>query len=235
MKSATDVKLNLNDTINNNSLIIVVGIGGCGCNIVNAIYEQNISGVDCVVFDTNLQTLKSSNLPIKIRLETASATGLAINADTKINYEAVTNQIDKVVTKSTKIVFLIAGYGGETATLALPFIGEIIRQKGIFTAAFVITPFAFEGEKRNQYAFDSAQKLKYQVDDFLLLDNNIVREKYGNISTKSSLAKMDEIIIKTIEAVSEILDKKGQFEDISKIPISEIGFREYQKVFRSVV
>lgn len=235
MKSATDVKSNLNGTIYNNSPITVIGIGGCGCTIVNAIYEQNIKGVNCVAFDTNLQTLKSSNLPIKIRLKTALVTGLAINADTKINYEAVTNQIDKVVTKSTKIVFLIAGYGGETSTLALPLIGEIIRQKGIFTAAFVITPFAFEGEKRNQFAFDSAQKLKYQVDDFLLLDNNIVREKYGNIRTKSSLAKMDEIIIKTIEAVSGILDKNEQFEDISKIPISEIGFREYQKVFGNVV
>ncbi|NRS87461.1 cell division GTPase FtsZ [Flavobacterium sp. 7E] len=118
--------------------------------------------------------------------------------------------------------------------MALPDIAEIIRQKGIFTSAFVITPFAFEGEKRNQFAFDNIQKLKHQVDDFLLLDNNIVKEKYGNTSTKSSLAKMDEIIIKTIEAVSEILDKNEHFEDISKIPISEIGFLESEKVFRSV-
>ncbi|NRT16963.1 cell division GTPase FtsZ [Flavobacterium sp. 28A] len=131
-------------------------------------------------------------------------------------------------------MFLIAGYGGETATLALPFIAEIIRQKVIITAAFVITPFAFEGEKRYQFAFDNAQNLKDQVDDFLLLDNNKVRKKYGNISTKASLSKMDEIIIKTIEVVSEILEKNKGFEDISKIPISEIGFREYQKVFGNV-
>lgn len=237
MKNSTIVKSNLDDNMNKNSSITVLGIGGCGCNIVNSIYKQKIIGVDCVVCDTDFQNLKNSNVPFKIKLGVSTTCGPGTDLDPKIGYEAVMeakSEIEKIIGENTKIIFLIAGLGGGTGTWALPAIAKTIREKGIFTVAIVTTPFVFEGAKRIQSSIDSAKMLKHQVDDFLLLENNKLQQKFGNSSFKNSFSKMDEIYIKTIEAVSEIIVGKDNLVDISKIPISEIGFLESEKVFGSV-
>lgn len=237
MKNSANAKSNLDGNINENSFITVLGIGGCGCNIVNSIYKQKIIGVDCVVCDTDFQTLENSNVPLKIQLEVSTTSGHGTDLDPKKGYEAAMeaiSEIEKIIGENTKIIFLIAGLGGGTAMWALPAIAKTIREKGIFTGAIVTAPFALEGAKRIQNSLDSAKILKHQVDDFLLLENNKLQKKFGNLGFKSCFSKMDEIYIKTIEAVSEIIVGKDNLVDISKIPISEIGFLESEKVFGSV-
>lgn len=197
---------------NQASSIKVIGVGGGGSNAVNYMYEKGIRGVDFVVCNTDQQALDDSPVPNKIQLGVSITEGLGAGADPLKGRFAAEENIDDVRTVlecNTKMVFINAGMGGGTGTGAAPVIAKAAKDMDILTVAIVTIPFIFEGGLRMAQAKEGIEELKQHVDSLIVINNNKLREIYGNLGFKSGFAKADEILATASRGIAEVITQKG--------------------------
>ena len=194
--------------INKSNLIKVVGVGGGGSNAINYMYNQGINGVDFVVCNTDSQALQNSPVPNKIQLGVTLTEGLGAGADPERGAQAALESIDEInqmLNINTKMVFIAAGMGGGTGTGAAPIIGKLAKDLGILTVGIVTIPFQFEGKTRNAQAQDGIKKLRNNVDSLIVINNNKLREVYGDLGFKKGFAKADEVLTKAAKGIAEVI------------------------------
>jgi cell division protein FtsZ len=197
---------------NQASSIKVIGVGGGGSNAVNYMYEKGIRGVDFVVCNTDQQALDDSPVPNKIQLGVSVTEGLGAGADPLRGKFAAEENIEDVIAVlecNTKMVFINAGMGGGTGTGAAPVIAKAAKDMDILTVAIVTIPFVFEGELRMSQAKEGIEELKQHVDSLIVINNNKLREIYGNLGFKSGFAKADEILATASRGIAEVITQKG--------------------------
>lgn len=197
---------------NQASSIKVIGVGGGGSNAVNYMYEKGIRGVDFVVCNTDQQALDDSPVPVKIQLGVSITEGLGAGADPLKGKFAAEENIEDVVSvleHNTKMVFINAGMGGGTGTGAAPVIAKAAKDMDILTVAIVTIPFIFEGGLRMAQAKEGIEELKQHVDSLIVINNNKLREIYGNLGFKSGFAKADEILATASRGIAEVITQKG--------------------------
>lgn len=211
------------------SKIKVIGVGGGGNNAVNYMYAQGIVGVDFVVCNTDAQALESSPVPTKIQLGATTTEGLGAGANPEIGELSAIETLEKikeVLETNTKMVFITAGMGGGTGTGAAPIIAKCARDLGILTVGIVTIPFKFEGEKRYEFANQGLEKLRQNVDSLIIINNNKLRELYGNLGYKAGFAKSDEILANAAKGIAEIITQNYQvnidLNDVKKV-LSDSG------------
>lgn len=198
---------------NKSSIIKVFGVGGGGTNAVNYMYNQGIIGVDFVVCNTDSQALNNSPVPTKIQLGISITEGLGAGANPEIGEQAAIEaleQIEEVLNINTKMIFITAGMGGGTGTGAAPIIAKCARELEILTVGIVTIPFKFEGEKRIEFAEMGLEKLRHNVDSLIVINNNKLRELYGNLGYKAGFAKSDEILSNAAKGIAEIITQNYQ-------------------------
>ena len=194
--------------INKSNLIKVVGVGGGGSNAINYMYNQGINGVDFVVCNTDSQALQNSPVPNKIQLGITLTEGLGAGADPERGAQAALESIDEIkqmLNINTKMVFIAAGMGGGTGTGAAPIIGKLAKDLGILTVGIVTIPFQFEGKTRNIQAQDGIKKLRNNVDSLIVINNNKLRDVYGDLGFKKGFAKADEVLTKAAKGIAEVI------------------------------
>ena len=197
---------------NQSSSIKVIGVGGGGSNAVNYMYHKGIKGVDFVVCNTDQQALDDSPVPTKIQLGVSVTEGLGAGAWPLKGRMAAEENIKDVVDVlecNTKMVFINAGMGGGTGTGAAPVIAKAAKDLDILTVAIVTIPFVFEGELRMSQAKEGIEELKEHVDSLIVINNNKLREIYGNLGFKSGFAKADEILATASRGIAEVITQKG--------------------------
>lgn len=190
--------------------IKVIGVGGGGSNAVNYMYEQGIEGVDFIVCNTDAQALNSSQVPHRIQLGQTITEGLGAGANPEVGEQAALESIDeikKTLDVHTKMVFITAGMGGGTGTGAAPIIAATAKSMGILTVGIVTAPFSFEGKMRLEQAERGIQKLQESVDSLIVINNNKLRELYGNLGYKASFAKADEVLTTGAKGIAEVISK----------------------------
>ncbi len=194
--------------INKSNLIKVVGVGGGGSNAINYMYNQGINGVDFVVCNTDSQALHNSPVPNKIQLGVTLTEGLGAGADPERGAQAALESIDEInqmLNINTKMVFIAAGMGGGTGTGAAPIIGKLAKDLGILTVGIVTIPFQFEGKTRNVQAQEGIKKLRNNVDSLIVINNNKLRDVYGDLGFKKGFAKADEVLTKAAKGIAEVI------------------------------
>ena len=194
--------------INKSNLIKVVGVGGGGSNAINYMYNQGINGVDFVVCNTDSQALQNSPVPNKIQLGITLTEGLGAGADPERGAQAALESMDEInqmLNINTKMVFIAAGMGGGTGTGAAPIIGKLAKDLGILTVGIVTIPFQFEGKTRNIQAQDGIKKLRNNVDSLIVINNNKLRDVYGDLGFKKGFAKADEVLTKAAKGIAEVI------------------------------
>ena len=194
--------------INKSNLIKVVGVGGGGSNAINYMYNQGINGVDFVVCNTDSQALQNSPVPNKIQLGVNLTEGLGAGADPERGAQAAIESMDEInqmLNINTKMVFIAAGMGGGTGTGAAPIIGKLAKDLGILTVGIVTIPFQFEGKTRNVQAQDGIKKLRNNVDSLIVINNNKLRDVYGDLGFKKGFAKADEVLTKAAKGIAEVI------------------------------
>ena len=197
---------------NKSSSIKVIGVGGGGSNAVNYMYDKGIRGVDFVVCNTDQQALDDSPVPNKIQLGVAVTEGLGAGAWPLKGRMAAEENIQDVVDvleHNTKMVFINAGMGGGTGTGAAPIIAKAAKDMDILTVAIVTIPFYFEGDQRMIQAKEGIEELKKHVDSLIVINNNKLREIYGNLGFRSGFAKADEILATASKGIAEVITQKG--------------------------
>lgn len=192
------------------SSIKVIGVGGGGSNAVNYMYQQGIEGVDFVICNTDAQALNNSPVPNKIQLGQSTTEGLGAGANPEVGEQAALESIEdikKYLDVNTKMVFITAGMGGGTGTGAAPIIAGISKELGILTVGIVTAPFYFEGKMRLEQAERGIEKLQKNVDSLIVINNDKLRELYGNLGYKASFSKADEVLTTAAKGIAEVISK----------------------------
>ncbi len=193
---------------NRSSVIKVVGVGGGGSNAVNHMYAAGINGVDFVVCNTDSQALENSRVPNKIQLGLSLTEGLGAGANPEVGEQAAEEsiiEITKILESSTKMVFITAGMGGGTGTGAAPVIAKKAKELGILTVGIVTSPFTFEGKVRQEQAEKGIEILREGCDSLVVINNNKLRDVYGNLGFKAGFAKADEVLATAARGIAEVI------------------------------
>ena len=205
---------NVNDTISfdlpkhQSSVIKVVGVGGGGSNAVNHMFNMGIRGVDFVICNTDSQALENSPIPNKIQLGVTLTEGLGAGANPEVGQQAALENIEEIkglLNTNTKMVFITAGMGGGTGTGAAPVIARAAKECGILTVGIVTNPFLFEGNNRKIQAEKGIEELRKNVDSLVVINNNKLREVYGNLGFKAGFAKADEVLATAARGIAEVI------------------------------
>ena len=188
--------------------IKVIGVGGGGSNAVNHMFTQHIKGVDFVICNTDAQALENSPVPNKIQLGANLTSGLGAGANPEIGAQAAKEsmqEIQQMLNNQTKMVFITAGMGGGTGTGAAPIIAKIAKDMDILTVGIVTMPFAFEGRRRSSQAQLGIDQLRQNVDSLIVINNNKLREVYGNLGFKAGFSKADEVLATASRGIAEVI------------------------------
>ena len=188
--------------------IKVIGVGGGGSNAVNHMFRQNIKGVDFIICNTDAQALENSPIPNKIQLGANLTSGLGAGANPEIGEQAAKesiNEIQQMLNTQTKMIFITAGMGGGTGTGAAPIIAKIAKDMDILTVAIVTTPFQFEGRMRSKQAQIGIDQLRGNVDSLIVINNNKLREVYGNLGFKEGFSKADEVLSTAARGIADVI------------------------------
>ncbi|MBU2922135.1 cell division protein FtsZ [Winogradskyella psychrotolerans] len=190
------------------NVIKVIGVGGGGSNAINHMFQQGIKGVDFVICNTDSQALQNSGVPNKIQLGVALTEGLGAGANPDVGEEAAIESLEdirRMLDTNTKMVFITAGMGGGTGTGAAPIIAKMAKELDILTVGIVTMPFQFEGKMRNAQAQRGIEKLRSHVDSLVVINNNKLREVYGNLGFKAGFSKADEVLSTASRGIAEVI------------------------------
>ena len=193
---------------NQSNVIKVIGVGGGGSNAINHMFKQGIKGVDFIVCNTDSQALENSAVPNKIQLGVTLTEGLGAGANPDVGQQSAIesiSEIEKMLDSNTKMVFITAGMGGGTGTGAAPVIAQLAKERGILTVGIVTKPFQFEGKVRYEQALLGVEKLRKQVDSLIVINNNKLREVYGNLGFKAGFSKADEVLATASRGIAEVI------------------------------
>jgi cell division protein FtsZ len=206
------------------SIIKVLGVGGGGGNAVNHMFEQGIKGVDFVICNTDMQALDNSPIPNKVQLGTGLTAGLGAGANPEVGKKAAMEAIEDIIDilgVNTKMIFITAGMGGGTGTGAAPIIAKAARELDVLTVGIVTTPFSFEGKKRKLHADDGIENLKRSVDCLLVINNDKIKDMYGNLPVRQAFSHANDILTTAAKGIAEIITHPGyinvDFEDVKTV------------------
>ncbi len=193
---------------NKSHVIKVIGVGGGGSNAVNHMFSQGINGVDFIICNTDAQALQNSPIPTKIQLGVSLTEGLGAGANPEVGEQAAMESIQEIremLSSHSKMVFITVGMGGGTGTGAAPVIAKVARELDLLTIGIVTTPFSFEGKTRNEQAQKGIDKLREYVDSLVVINNNKLREVYGNLGFKAGFSKADEVLSTAARGIAEVI------------------------------
>lgn len=209
--------------------IKVIGVGGGGCNAINSMIAAELTGIEFIAANTDLQVLSKSEAPHKIQLGAKLTKGLGAGANPDVGRDAALEDIDKIkdVLTGSDMVFVTAGLGGGTGTGAAPVIANIAREIGALTVGVVTKPFSFEGGKRLQRAEEGLRELKKYVDTLIVIPNqkllNVVDKK---TPLTESFKIADDILRQAVQGISDLITIAGlvnvDFADVRTI-MSHMG------------
>jgi cell division protein FtsZ len=220
----SDDIMNFDLPVERSSIIKVLGIGGGGNNAVNHMFEKGIRDVNFVVCNTDHQALTKSPVPIKVQIGEALTEGRGAGSKPEVGRQAAIENIDNVMdalSGNTKMVFITTGMGGGTGTGATPVIAKACKDAGMLTIAVVTIPFKSEGKIRIRQAIDGVTELKNHVDSLLVINNEKLREIYGNQPVSTAFAKADDILATAVKGIAEIITVTGyinvDFADVETV------------------
>ena len=201
-------------------LIKVIGVGGGGCNAVTYMYNQKIEGCSFIVCNTDAASLRSSNVPVQIKIGTLGA-----GTDPAEGRKAALEHQDEIAAvaldSGTQMLFITAGMGNGTGTGASPVIAKMAKERGILTVAVVTVPFDNEGSEALSRAIDGIRELEKNVDSLLIIKNQNILKFYGDLLLQDAFPKSNEVLAAAVKSITEIIGKAGymnvDFHDVKKM------------------
>lgn len=204
--------------------IIVLGVGGGGCNAIRTMIASGLGQVEFVVANTDLQVLRSSPAATKVQLGARLTKGLGAGANPQIGKDAALEDAERLreVLSGADMVFITAGMGGGTGTGAAPVIAGLAKELGALTVAVVTKPFAFEGARRQKQAEEGVRELKTACDTLLVIPNQrllSVVEKGTPLTRAFGVA--DDILRQAVQGIADVITVPGlvnvDFADVRAI------------------
>ena len=187
-------------------------------------YRQGIKDVDFAICNTDVQHLLKSPVPIKVQLGSELTEGRGAGNKPTVGRESANENIEEIeaiFSGNTKMVFITAGMGGGTGTGAAPVIAEVARTNKILTIGIVTLPFRNEGKLRIQQAIEGIRQMEGHVDSLLIINNERIREIYGDFPISKAFAKADDVLATAARGIADIITSTGfinvDFEDVRTV------------------
>ncbi|RLA05460.1 MAG: cell division protein FtsZ [Gammaproteobacteria bacterium] len=220
---------NMVETMEQNAVIKVVGVGGGGGNAINHMLSESIEGVEFIVANTDAQALKSCSAETVIQIGGDITKGLGAGATPETGRQAALEDSQRIgeVLDGTDMVFITAGMGGGTGTGAAPVVAQIAKDMGILTVAVVTRPFSFEGKKRARIAEMGITALGEIVDSLIIVPNDkLLSELDRNLSLLNAFKEANEVLRGAVQGIAELITRPGlinvDFADVRTV-MSEMG------------
>lgn len=220
----SDDLMNFDLPVDRSSIIKVLGIGGGGNNAVNHMFNHGIRDVNFVVCNTDAQALATSEVPVKVQIGEDLTEGRGAGSIPEIGRRSAEENIEQVMNAlsgNTRMVFITTGMGGGTGTGATPVIARACKEAGLLTIAVVTIPFKSEGKIRIRNAVEGIGKLKDHVDSLLVINNEKLREIYGDQGVSTAFAKADDVLTMAVKGIAEIITVTGyinvDFADVETV------------------
>lgn len=207
MYGKKDIEFNSTQASSGQACIKVIGVGGGGCNAVNRMIVEGISGVEFWVVNTDAQVLAESKAKNRIILGKELTKGLGAGANPNTGREASIESEEEIreALKGADMIFIAAGMGGGTGTGSAPVIAKIAKDLGALTMAIVTRPFTFEGTTRMANANQGLQELKENVDSLIVVSNDKLLEAIGNIPLKSAFQEADKVLRQGVQTITDLI------------------------------
>ena len=210
------------------AVIKVIGVGGCGGNAVEHMIAKNVSGVEFICANTDMQALKKSSAKTVIQIGTDITKGLGAGAKPEIGRKAAMEDRERIaeIIEGADMLFITAGMGGGTGTGAAPVIAQIAKEMGILTVAVVTKPFSFEG-KRTKVAAEGLEELSQYVDSLIIIPNEKLMEVLGeDVSFLEAFRASNEVLNNAVSGIAEVINIPGtvnvDFADVRTV-MGEMG------------
>ena len=209
---------------NSGAEIKVIGVGGGGGNAVNYMFKLGIRDVDFVICNTDAQALDASPVLNRVQLGASLTEGRGAGNKPEVGREAALENIDdvkKALANNTKMVFITAGMGGGTGTGGAPVIAKTCKEAGYLTVGIVTIPFRNEGRRRIKQAAEGIAELEDYVDSLLVINNERIREMYGDFGISEAFSKADNVLATAAKGIAEIITVPGyinvDFADVETV------------------
>lgn len=210
------------------AVIKVIGVGGCGGNAVDHMIKKNVSGVEFICANTDAQALQKSEAATTLQIGSDITKGLGAGAKPDVGRQAAIEDRDHIaeMIEGADMLFIAAGMGGGTGTGAAPIIAEVAREMGILTVAVVTKPFVFEG-KRTKVAEEGLEELSQYVDSLIVIPNEKLMEVLGeSVPFLEAFSAANDVLHNAVSGIAEIINCPGlinvDFADVSTV-MSEMG------------
>lgn len=217
------------DSVPQNAVIKVVGVGGGGGNAVKHMESGDLEGVEFVCANTDAQALSSMSSQTVIQLGNALTKGLGAGANPEVGRQAAMEDRDRIaeLLHGADMVFITAGMGGGTGTGAAPIVAEVAKDMGILTVAVVTKPFPFEGRKRMSIAIEGIKELRECVDSLIIIPNEKLMQVLGrNCSLLNAFESANDVLKGAVQGISDLITRPGMinvdFADVRTV-MSEMG------------
>lgn len=210
------------------AVIKVIGVGGCGGNAVSHMIDKNVSGVEFICANTDMQALKKSQAKTVLQIGGDITKGLGAGARPEVGREAAMEDRDAIISAidGADMLFITAGMGGGTGTGAAPIVAEIAKEMGILTVAVVTKPFMFEG-KRTKVAAEGLEELSKHVDSLIIIPNEKLMQVLGeDVPFLQAFEAANDVLHNAVAGIAEIINCPGlvnvDFADVKTV-MSEMG------------
>lgn len=207
-----------------NARIIVVGVGGGGCNAVNRMIDSGLKGVDFIAVNTDKQALSACKAETKLQIGEKLTKGLGAGGNPEVGQKSAEENIEDISRffEGAEMVFVTAGMGGGTGTGAAPIVAKVAKDMGKLTVGVVTRPFTFEGRKRGEHADLGIKFLKKFVDSIVVVPNDkLLAMAEPNTSLVQAFNMADEVLKQGVEGITGLITDDGlinlDFADVETV------------------
>jgi cell division protein FtsZ len=216
------------ETLPQEAVIKVVGVGGCGGNAVDHMIDMGVQGVEFICANTDAQALSRNKAKTLMQLGSNVTKGLGAGANPEVGRQAALEDRERIteLIEGADMLFLTAGMGGGTGTGAAPVVAEVARELGILTVAVVTKPFGFEG-KRQRVAHEGLEALSRHVDSLIVIPNEKLMQVLGEeVSMLDAFKAANGVLHGAVAGIAEVINCPGMinvdFADVRTV-MSEMG------------
>ncbi len=217
------------DSVPQNAVIKVIGVGGGGGNAVEHMVKTDLEGVDFLCVNTDAQALAKMSAKGLLQLGASTTKGLGAGANPEVGRLAAIEDREHIadLLKGADMVFITAGMGGGTGTGAAPIVAEVAKEMGVLTVAVVTKPFPFEGRKRMKLADEGIAELRENVDSLIIIPNEKLMKVLGrNCSLISAFNAANDVLRGAVQGIADLITRPGMinvdFADVRTV-MSKMG------------
>ncbi len=209
---------------NSEASILVVGVGGAGCNTVNTLSTLNLSGVDLLAINTDRLSLERSRADKKLLLGKKYVNGQSTSGNIELGERIAESSIAEIkeMLDGYDIIFVIAGLGGGSGGGIGPVVAQQAKlNKKSLVVSIVTLPFRAEGKRKMDLAYISLEKFYKNSNTVIVLENDRLLNIVPNLPLEKAFKIMDFLVSDIIKNISDAVNKPSMIHidlaDLMKI------------------